>query len=139
MDQIDRKLQRRAAIAAKDPRQPSPEERASVVWSLLRENFPDLTDWDLLCFAVEYMGSMSIQWPWLENVAKAAVSLVYTAHYEAMTDEATATGLKHASNRGSENRPDGSTQDSNRSDASSGGHGDSFSYTSPSLHIRSVR
>lgn len=62
---------------------PSPNERAHEIWSIISAT-PQLiekTDWDLLCFAVEYIAMMSQNWHWLEEDAKKLTNLLYTAHY----------------------------------------------------------
>lgn len=61
----------------------NPSERAHEIWSIIQAN-PSLiekTDWDLLCFAVEFIGMMSQTWTWLQEDAKKLNRLLYTAHY----------------------------------------------------------
>jgi hypothetical protein len=62
-----------------DAKYDSPEVRAQKVFDLLREN--GFTNWDGLCFAVEFMGALSPTYPWLTEPAREASRLVYTAHY----------------------------------------------------------
>src|SRR3954469_20742226 len=59
----------------------SPSVRAGLVWEFLRIEQPHLTDWDLICFAVEFLGMMTHTHPWLEEDVKSISKLVYTAHY----------------------------------------------------------
>jgi hypothetical protein len=58
----------------------SPEHRADRVYEYLKAN-PEFTNWDLLCFAAEYTGSMAGALPWLLQPAKDLVRVVYIAHY----------------------------------------------------------
>lgn len=81
---------------------------------------PDLTDWDLVCFAAEYLGMMVNVHPWLEEDAKHICSLVYTAHY--LTPDVDVTsGLERRSSEGSESVD---PQEARRPDGSQEGHGD---------------
>jgi hypothetical protein len=57
------------------------QARASRIYGLLREHNPDLTNWDLLCFAAEYAAYMSISYPWLNPPARDLARSVYLAHY----------------------------------------------------------
>src|SRR4051812_37523920 len=68
-------------IAEIDRRVVSPGERADYIWQCLKREHPDLTDWDVLCFAGEYMGMMRETYPWLEEPAKRVLGLIYAAHY----------------------------------------------------------
>jgi len=68
-------------IAEVDKRVVSPDERANYIWQLLKKEHPDLTDWDVLCFAIEYIGMMHTVHSWLEFPAKHLTSLLYNAHY----------------------------------------------------------
>lgn len=83
-----------AAIRELDSKLPSPEKRASHIFSILRNEHPELTDWDLLCFATNYIAFMTQAFPWLEKEAKALNNLVYTAHYVATEESnANSTGI----------------------------------------------
>jgi hypothetical protein len=68
-------------IAEIDGRVVSPSERAEYIWAVLKSEHPDLTDWDVLCFAGEYLGMMTQTYLWLEEPAKRVLGLIYTAHY----------------------------------------------------------
>lgn len=62
---------------------PGPNERAHEIWSLIGSH-PDLierTDWDWLCFCVEFIAMQSQQFNYLESIAKSLSRLIYTAHY----------------------------------------------------------
>lgn len=63
---------------------PSPEERAKKVYSFLKKS--DFSNWDLVCFAVEYLASSSLVWTWMQKYIKPLVRIVYTAHY-VMTED----------------------------------------------------
>lgn len=60
----------------------NPAERALKVWNkLYLDDSDSLTDWDLVCFAVEYLGFMSTVFPFIAPEAKRLNVLVYKAHY----------------------------------------------------------
>lgn len=70
-------------IEAIDKLFPGPNERAHEIWSLIGSH-PDLierTDWDWLCFCVEFIAMQSQQFPYLEELAKELNRLLYIAHY----------------------------------------------------------
>lgn len=58
----------------------SPEARAARVYEHLKKN-PEFTNWDALCFAAEFTGSMAGACVWLVTPARDLVRAVYTAHY----------------------------------------------------------
>ena len=81
-DEADKRAARtREHIGEVDKQIASPSERAALVWSYLKNEHPDLTDWDVICFSTEYLGMMVPVHPWLEELAKKLATLVYTAHY----------------------------------------------------------
>ena len=84
----------KAKIKELDATQPSPDERAKVVFHLLKTHFPELTEWDLLCFSAEFLGYMSQRYLWMQAEAKKMCSLVYNAHYVLNEQHDTETGLK---------------------------------------------
>lgn len=93
MDTRDSKPELEARIREVDAQYPSPDERAQVVWELLKTAAPNLTAWDVICFAANYLGWQSAAMPWLNLPAKHICRLVYTAHYvDRETD--IPTGLK---------------------------------------------
>lgn len=57
-----------------------PQARTSRVYQYLAAS-GKFTNWDLLCFCAEYVGSMVGTMPWLEAPARHLVRLVYMAHY----------------------------------------------------------
>lgn len=75
MDDIDKIIER------VDQATPSPNDRAIHVWNLLRAEHPELTNWDLVCFAANLLGYISPAFPWLHDDAKAICNLIYKAHY----------------------------------------------------------
>lgn len=81
MDEDSAEVERKRRIDEIDQRVAAPEVRADRIWKILREHAPDKTNWDVLCFAVEFIGMLVPEYPWLEDVAKPLVSRVYTAHY----------------------------------------------------------
>lgn len=77
----------------RDKETPSPEVRAGYVLNLIKDANNDITNWDLLCFAIEYLGSQVLVYDWLS--AKAILLLnteIYQAHY--FRDEIPETGVK---------------------------------------------
>lgn len=56
-----------------------PEQRAGNVLNILAR--AGVTDYDALCFAVEFIASRVGTLPWLENPARDLVRLLYIAHY----------------------------------------------------------
>lgn len=74
----------REVVERVDKHTESPTARAQRVWNLVKSQNPELTDWDILCFAVEYIGSMVANWAWLEDVAKPLAKRLYVAHYSMM-------------------------------------------------------
>lgn len=72
---------KREIIDEVDKRFPSPSERAVFIWDHLQKTLPDISTWDVLCFAVESIGMQSTAYPWLKNPAIAINNLLYHAHY----------------------------------------------------------
>lgn len=68
-------------IAELDEKYSSPTKRARKVFTILRETAPELTNWDLLCFASGYIGIIGEKYPWLVSEAKVINKLVHIAHY----------------------------------------------------------
>ncbi|MHC4316843.1 MAG: hypothetical protein ACYSW3_30755 [Planctomycetota bacterium] len=62
---------------------PSPSRRAEIVWGMLQESAKTtyLSNWDVVCFAVEILGKFSAEFPWLKEAAMQVNKLVYKAHY----------------------------------------------------------
>ena len=58
---------------------PSVSDRAVRIYSILKKE--DVTNWDVICFCVEYLASMSLMYEWLKPYVKPIVSIVYKAHY----------------------------------------------------------
>lgn len=57
----------------------SPSDRAMRVFRHLKET--EFDDWDLLCFAAEYLASRTVDLPALRDYAVGAIRTVYLAHY----------------------------------------------------------
>lgn len=68
-------------VADRDAKYPQPAARALAVFKILRDSNPEITTWDLTCFAVEWLGLMAPAWDWLMPAAKLANRVVYEAHY----------------------------------------------------------
>lgn len=56
-----------------------PSHRAARVYNHLSKS--EFTNWDVLCFAVEYIASMTGVLSWLAEPARHLVRLLYIAHY----------------------------------------------------------
>lgn len=92
---LDKKLSFKLSDAGKETKQQlintieevdkiteSPSSRAVKVLDILQAHGKDqLTNWDIVCFCAEYLGSQIYAFPWLEEFAKRLVRLVYTQHY----------------------------------------------------------
>ncbi len=81
MDEDTPSLERTRRVDEIDARTDAPNVRAQRIWHVLRQHAPNESNWDVLCFAVEYVGMLSPEFPWLEDVARALAARVYTAHY----------------------------------------------------------
>lgn len=70
-------------IEAVDNLYPSPQARANTIWAIIQTvpSLRNLSEWDLLCFCVEYIAMQSQQFLFIEEEAKHLVNLLYTAHY----------------------------------------------------------
>ncbi len=93
MDELDKILER------VDHATPGPGERAAYVWELLQHEHPELTDWDVVCFAANFLGYMSPALPWLHEDAKHICNLVYKAHYLNGDKIDTASAIKRGTDR----------------------------------------
>lgn len=56
-----------------------PEQRAAMVLNTLAH--ANVSNYDALCFSVEYIASLVGTMPWLEEPARNLVRLLYIAHY----------------------------------------------------------
>lgn len=65
-----------------DAKYKSPKDRAEHVFRILQKH--KITNWDSLCFAVEFMAYQATDpyMSWLEQPARHAAQLLYTMHYE---------------------------------------------------------
>lgn len=66
-------------IESVDKKCKTPELRALEVYEYLKKS--NFTTWDICCFCVNWLGTMSIIWPWLLEPTKVLSGLVYRAHY----------------------------------------------------------
>lgn len=69
----------RLHVESIDKKCKNPELRALEVYEYLKKS--NFTTWDICCFCVNWLGTMSIVWPWLLEPAKVLSGLVYRAHY----------------------------------------------------------
>lgn len=58
---------------------PEPREVAERVWKQANKNNPGLTNWDWLCFSIEFIAAMSMTAEWLQPPAVVLGRLIYTA------------------------------------------------------------
>lgn len=76
----------------------SPDKRAYKVLDAIRKNSTGITDWDMICFSVEFLAMMHSVYPWLEGVARQATKLVYIAHYNDRYSDSSSFGSDKGSN-----------------------------------------
>ena len=86
----DTKRLKEELIKRIDAEKKSPSQRAGIVFDILRNT--DLTNWDVVCFCVEYLGLMIESMPWIEGEAKSLSRMVYTQHY--MMNDNVLEGMK---------------------------------------------
>ena len=123
-------------IKAVDSLTPSPEDRAQAVFSLLHSNFGSITDWDLLCFSVQFVAMLSERYPWLEQGARDLNGLVYTAHYMMSAEHDIETGIGSTHAVHDPNGKAGLQKDGTRSDAASDRPGQRDQSFDSTIHIR---
>lgn len=92
----------------RDLKDPSPEVRAERIFSYLQETQPNLTEWDLICFSVNYLALIMPAFPYIEKPIKEIASLIYTAHY---SDDGSNTKSGISKSQG-----DGSSSETNNDD-----------------------
>ena len=68
-------------IKQRDAISPSPEQRATRLWSAIHRLEPRPTQWDIVCFCVESLAIVSSEIEFLKPIVARLVSIVYTAHY----------------------------------------------------------
>ena len=69
-------------MAEIDASYPSPTQNAEHVFALLRTEHPELSNWELLCFAAMYIGLVGDDYPWLKMPAMAINRLLHILHYK---------------------------------------------------------
>lgn len=86
MEENSGKSQLESIIEKVDETMPSPAERAHAVQQALIVH--DFSNWDCVCFAIEYLGALAPALPWLEEDVKKVLPairninrLIYTQHY----------------------------------------------------------
>lgn len=67
-------------MKAIDKDREAPDKRALRVYDYLQRS-GKFSNWDVLCFCVEYIGSMAGTLEWLQEPARHILRLVYLAHY----------------------------------------------------------
>jgi hypothetical protein len=89
---VDNRLILEHIIRERDELTPSPEVRAKFVLDLLTAHGPKLTNWDLLCFCTEYLGSQVLIYSWLDEFKiRSLAQIVQEAHY--LREEIPETGV----------------------------------------------
>lgn len=82
----------RDRIRERDELTPSPEIRAKFILDLIQDHNKELTNWDILCFCSEYLGSQVLIYEWLESeLVQRIATRVQLAHY--LNDELPDTGV----------------------------------------------
>lgn len=65
-----------------DALSPPPNERASKIYQIIQPMLSDLTDYDVTCFAVEWLNSQALSnFEFMKPEIKTMSSLFYKAHY----------------------------------------------------------
>ena len=93
VERSDQLAKLRQLVEDRDSRTPGPVERAIGVYTLLHDEHPELTTWDLVCFAAYWLVTMSSEFQWLKSGAADIAKLVSFAHYH-MDEAGLATELK---------------------------------------------
>lgn len=87
----DRKFSKK--IEERDKRTPSPEARAKYILDLINDNNPNLTNWDIFCFCIEFLGAQALIYSWLDQECIFKIThMLYLAHYTRNDDPE--TGVK---------------------------------------------
>src|SRR5689334_7783448 len=68
-------------MAEKDKEIESPSSRAARVLGYIEFSYPELTQWDMICFCAEYLGMQSAALPAIEPETRKLLSLIYSMHY----------------------------------------------------------
>ena len=74
-------MDKQTLITNRDKVSPSPEQRATRLWSAVHKLEPRPTQWDIVCFCVESLAIVSSEIEFLKPIVARLVSIVYTAHY----------------------------------------------------------
>lgn len=69
------------AIDERDARFLSPTERAARFYRELQKRYPELTNWDLVCFCSYYLMVAANEFPFLEEPVKEVARLITFTHY----------------------------------------------------------
>lgn len=80
MEESNRESERIARIAAVDAVAKSPQQRALAVYEAIKDH-SEFTNWDIICFACEYLAMQAAQFDWLRELIKPLAAIVYAAHY----------------------------------------------------------
>ena len=68
-------------IAEIDRLIPSPEQRAQEVYNAIKQTLPDKTNWDVICFCINYLGLSAQAYDWMESAVRHLSRQIYNAHY----------------------------------------------------------
>jgi hypothetical protein len=69
-------------IEERDLKSPNPEVRAGYILNLIKNTNNDVTNWDLICFCVEFLGAQIAVYDWLDqDMIRTLTQRVYIAHY----------------------------------------------------------
>ncbi|HEY4698909.1 MAG TPA: hypothetical protein VIH27_00850 [Nitrososphaerales archaeon] len=76
----------------RDGETPSPEIRAGYILNLIKDTNNNITNWDLVCFSIEFLASQVLVYDWLDKkIVELLTMKIYQAHY--FRDEIPETGI----------------------------------------------
>lgn len=88
MDEIHNKDERaeflallRKAATERDPKYADMTDRAAFIIEILQHEHPELTTWDITCFAASWLAMKSTEYVWLKDSALRSAVSVAQAHY----------------------------------------------------------
>lgn len=97
-----------------DKTSPSPDVRAMYVLRELQGLDAVLTEWDIICFCVEYLGMVASQsFPILMSNSKALAKIVYMIHYQSEENEFRESIVKPMPRNGKQSNSEGNVSESN--------------------------
>lgn len=74
-------IDKQKLISERNAISPSPEQRATHLWTAIHKLPERPTQWDIVCFCTESLAIVSSEIEFLKPIVARLVSIVYTAHY----------------------------------------------------------